>query len=84
MQSRLKIIPPAAASLLVLGCQSSPPAASDGQNSESHMEAMSPVDATSPAEAIPPVEAITLAEDATAFPAARTATLWVNGLACPF
>ena len=64
MRSRLKIIPPAAASLLLLGCQSSPPAASDGLNSGSGV--------------------ISQADDASAFPATRTATLWVRGLACPF
>ncbi len=65
MQSRFKIIPPAAGALLVLGCQSSPPVASDGQNVGSPPQASSPLD------------------DASAFPVARTATLWVYGLACP-
>lgn len=60
MKHHSMIVPTAAVSLLVVGCQSSPPAVSDAQISESP------------------------AGYAAAFPAARTATLWVKGLACPY
>ncbi len=60
MRSHSRLVPPAASALLVIGCQSLPPAVTDGQIAE------------------------TQAEDALAFPAERTATLWVLGLACPY
>ena len=120
MKSCLKIIPPTAVSLLVLGCQSSPRAMSDGQKSGSPADAISTASAISPADAISTVEAtvtpqeispvdgtslvdavssvdpaltadagspaqtMSQSDDGWAFPVARTATLWVNGLACPF
>ena len=114
MKSCLKIIPPTAVSLLVLGCQSSPRAMSDGQKSGSPADAISTASAISPVEAtvtpqeISPVDGTSLvdavssvdsaltadadspaqtmsqSDDGWAFPVARTATLWVNGLACPF
>lgn len=60
MKQHSLIALPALATLLVAGCQSSPPATGGAHISSSP------------------------AEDATAFPADRTATLWVKGLACPY
>ncbi len=108
MKSCLKIIPPTAVSLLVLGCQSSPRAVSDGHKSGSPADPILAVEATATAQGISPVDGTSLvdavssvdpaltadadspaqtmsqSDDGWAFPVARTATLWVNGLACPF
>lgn len=60
MRPHAKILPTTAAVLLIMGCQSSPPAAGNGPVSESG------------------------AASVEAFPADRTATLWVKGLGCPY
>ena len=60
MRSLSKLVAVVAPALLVMGCRSSAPAATNGRI------------AVSAADRIP------------AFPAERTATLWVNGIACPY
>ena len=78
MHAYIKIVPTAAAVLLAAGCQSSSSPTNNTQVSRS------PANANSSAKTVSLDDAMSPAQDPTAFPADRTAKLWVKGLACPY